>query len=334
MNGKSKIDLENWITKTQERSVAAIALESLLFIVIDLCAVIGNVFVCLAVYRNRSLRTVTHIYILALAITDLTAAVLSRPLSIGAAIMGSWPYGHVVCTVQGIIELAGNAFSLVLVSLTAASRYFKVVKPAFFVKFFSTKTAVVSVFASLFACVLMTAGSPRLAGAEFQFGPHFICMPRFRSPNMQAAISIPKITLFILIPTITIPLCYWKVYRKVKNHVVAVAPSLARPLNSTSRGFKYGAADANITKTVLVVLIVFVILWIPLFIIALLYSLGTYQPRWSHVMFDYLIFLTAACNPIVYGLFNREFRSEFRRISSCISGKILRIKHTSALRPT
>ncbi|EDO41006.1 predicted protein [Nematostella vectensis] len=312
-------DLNNWITKTRERSMTAVTLESLLFIIIDLCAVTGNVFVCMAVYRNQALRTVTHMYILALAITDLSAAILSRPLSIGAAITGSWPYDHVLCTAQGTMELTLHAFSLVLMSFTAASRYFKVVKTASYTRLFTTKNTIGSLLVSFVTCAVFAGGFLQIFGVEFQFGPHFLCVPRLPSRRMQAWIFIAESTLFLLIPIITIPICYWKVYRKVKHHVTAVMPTLSRlPLDNTSRRSKYGVADINITKTVLVVLMVFFVLWIPLLIITILFSLGVYQPRWSHMLFDYLIFLTAASNPVVYGLFNREFRSEFCRIARLI----------------
>ncbi|EDO34001.1 predicted protein, partial [Nematostella vectensis] len=101
----------------------------LLFLIIEVSALIGNTFVCLAVYRNRSLRTETHMYILALSIADLTFAVVFLPLSIGSAMTGEWHYGNVTCAVQGTALLIWGGFSLILVSLTALNRYFRVVKP-------------------------------------------------------------------------------------------------------------------------------------------------------------------------------------------------------------
>lgn len=66
----------------QERSLAVTILESSIFFVIFVFSLVGNVLVCVAVYRNARLRSTTNIYVIALAVCDLLCATIENASNI------------------------------------------------------------------------------------------------------------------------------------------------------------------------------------------------------------------------------------------------------------
>ena len=85
------------------RSQATVAVESTVFLVLDLVAFLGNAIVCFLMYRNPQLRTPTNLYILWLAVADILVAVLVLPFTVAAHINSGWIFGPVVCRLQGYL---------------------------------------------------------------------------------------------------------------------------------------------------------------------------------------------------------------------------------------
>jgi len=54
----------------------------LTLLVVPVLTVFGNVLVCLSVYKERSLQTVTNYFIVSLAIADIMVAILAMPLAV------------------------------------------------------------------------------------------------------------------------------------------------------------------------------------------------------------------------------------------------------------
>ena len=54
----------------------------LLLLIFPLFTVFGNLLVCLSVYREKQLRTLTNYFIVSLAVSDIMVAVLVMPLAV------------------------------------------------------------------------------------------------------------------------------------------------------------------------------------------------------------------------------------------------------------
>ena len=67
----------------QNRSLATVIIEASICLAMNIISVIGNVLVCLAVYKNPKLRSPTNLYIIALAATrsDLLCATVEMSLT-------------------------------------------------------------------------------------------------------------------------------------------------------------------------------------------------------------------------------------------------------------
>lgn len=301
------------------RTLASIIVESSIFITINITAIVGNTFVIAAISRNPGLRKITHWYILCLAISDWVVAVTCMPLTLGAAIKGQWLYSDVICQIQGYVIQVWACFSLTIVALTAVNRYYRVVRPALYRKFFTKRLTMIVTTSSFVVCVLMSIGLIFVTRAEFQFGPHFFCTPNFKTQRMKRTVALPIFLALLILPLVVVMFCYFKVYRVVRRHVILVRPNLMR------EAFKQGNAnrlacrvdEINATKMVFVIIAVFCLLWLPVCTIGTLYVCDIELPRWTHLMYDYFLFITAATNPLIYGLMNKAFRDEYVRILKC-----------------
>ena len=78
----------------ESRSTALKVVEAGAMISLNIASLLGNILVCLSVYRNNRLRTTTNLYIIPLAVTDLIAATLVMPPATGILITGRWPFGE------------------------------------------------------------------------------------------------------------------------------------------------------------------------------------------------------------------------------------------------
>ena len=112
----------------ESRSTALKVVEAGAMIALNIISLLGNVLVCLSVYRNNRLRTTTNLYIIALAVTDLIAATLVMPPATGVLITGRWPFGETACQIHAYFSLFAVYVSPVTMGLTALNRYIRICK--------------------------------------------------------------------------------------------------------------------------------------------------------------------------------------------------------------
>ena len=112
----------------ESRSTALQVVEAGAMIALNIISLLGNILVCLSVYRNNRLRTTTNLYIIALAVSDLIAATLVMPPATGFLITGRWPFGETACQIHAYFGLFAVYVSPVTMGLTALNRYTRICK--------------------------------------------------------------------------------------------------------------------------------------------------------------------------------------------------------------
>ena len=94
------------------RSVFLTVLEAGSLIVLNVLSLLGNILVCISVYRNTRLRTTTNLYIIALAVSDLLSAIFVILLSTGVLILSRWPFGQTLCQINHFSPYLWRTFHL------------------------------------------------------------------------------------------------------------------------------------------------------------------------------------------------------------------------------
>ncbi|WAR03319.1 OX1R-like protein [Mya arenaria] len=70
------------------------------YIVVFLVGLLGNVLICCVIWKNRSMRTVTNIFIVNLSIADIAVIVMCLPLTLLVDITETWFLGTVICKIN------------------------------------------------------------------------------------------------------------------------------------------------------------------------------------------------------------------------------------------
>ena len=302
-SGKEVLALDN-----AQRSNVLIVIEAAALILVDITALIGNALVFAVAYRDRRRHTITDLLIVALSLTDLLVALTVMPLSAGSLISGVWLYNRSVCLFQGFCVITFATASLNTLSVIAVNRYFCVVRPNDYRTVFSIKKTLGYIaLVWLLACSFSI--SPLVFGREdYAFQPgKVLCVYPF---EINIAYTVCLDIFFIGIPTTAICFCYWRVFKAVRGRNRVMTG------NGDELTSRVHVQDANITKTLLVVLVGFALCWLPVLVMDTIdVATGALVlPRQLYLFYTFMVFLSSTINPFIYALVNKRFRREYWKI--------------------
>lgn len=295
-------------TKLDTRSQATVAVTTCLLVLYICMTTIGNSFVCLALYRNRRLRTVTNLYVLALAIGDIFIATVVFPFSVIASVLREWPFNHNFAQFHGYITYVWGGVSIYILVLTAINRYFCVVRPQRYHFLFTKKKAVISIV----FVVIFTLASGLLATFTlpviYVWHPNSLyCSSNSTTNRNENIMCFSFLGFYVTLPMSFISYCYNNVFIAVRRHNNAVAPSLqSNPSNASNR-----AEEIRTSRVLFAAVVGFSICWLPTNIIGVLNKgLHLPLPPFALTIYPMFAFASSWINPIIYGVMNRAMRKE------------------------
>ncbi|XP_010220922.1 PREDICTED: cholecystokinin receptor type A [Tinamus guttatus] len=130
----------------------------LLYALIFLLSVLGNVLVITVLIRNKRMRTVTNIFLLSLAVSDLMLCLFCMPFTLIPNLLKDFIFGSAVCKTATYfmgVSVSVSTFNLVAISL---ERYSAICKPLQS-RVWQTKSHALKVIAATW-CVSFTIMSP------------------------------------------------------------------------------------------------------------------------------------------------------------------------------
>ena len=282
--------------------------ETMLFAVINVAAFFGNLSVCYAVYRNQRLRKLAIMFVVALAVSDILMSTCCMPFSVATLYRGKWSFGDSFCRFHGFSVFTFGLASLHTMGIIAVSRYFRVVKPNKYIVIFKTRSTLLYIAAVW--CVAFVGSVPpfflRNGGFEFQAGKA-MCLYTFQT-NIAYTAFIECV--YIAMPLTLIIACYAKVfYTVLKTNQVFSSECNPQQLRAN-------VEEAKVTKTLAAVMAGFAFCWIPVCIIDYIDAVRGNQslPRQAYLTYGFLVYLSSAINPFIYGATNKHFRREYKVI--------------------
>ena len=282
--------------------------ETVLFAAINIVAFFGNLLTCFAVYRNKKLRTLPNMFVIALGVSDILLSIFCMPFTVVTVFHGRWMLGESFCQFHGFGALTFGLVSLQTMGLIAVSRYYRVVKPEKCTVLFRKKRALI--YIAVLWCVALVGSVPPFffnnGGFEFQPGKA-MCLYTFES---DIAYTVFIECVYVAAPLTIITICYVKVFCTVcrSNRILSNTNDLQQ--------LRMNVKEAIVTKTLAAVMVGFACCWLPISVIDYIDAARGERtlPRQVYLTYSFLAYLSSAINPFIYAATNMQFRREYKAI--------------------
>ncbi|XP_063014103.1 LOW QUALITY PROTEIN: neuropeptide FF receptor 2-like [Melospiza melodia melodia] len=299
--------------------VAAVFITSYLLIFL-LCRR-GNGGVCFIVLWSRHMRTVTNLFILNLAVSDLLVGLFCMPTILLDNIIAGWPFGSLVCKMSGMVQgisVSASVFTLVAIAM---DRFRCIVHP--FKPKLTVPAATIAVIWALAVAIMCPSAALLRLRQEKRFQlllgtgnatrPVFWCREEWPEPAMRKAYTTVLFANIYLALLALIALMYY----------ARIGVSLCHATMPGKRGREQrrGAwrRKRKAIHMLVLVTLLFALSWLPLWSLMVLSdygSLSDVQLRLINVYISplahWLAFSNSSVNPIIYGFCNRSFRRGFQ----------------------
>ncbi|XP_030128022.4 neuropeptide FF receptor 2 [Taeniopygia guttata] len=298
--------------------VAAVFITS--YLLIFLLCMVGNGGVCCIVLWNKRMRTVTNLFILNLAVSDLLVGLFCMPTTLLDNIIAGWPFGSLVCKMSGMVQgisVSASVFTLVAI---AVDRFWCIVHPfkqKLTIPAAVATIAVIWVLAVAIMCpsaVLLQVQEEKrfqvLLGSGNATRPVFWCREEWPDPAMRKIYTTILFANIYLAPLSLIVLMYARISVSISH--AAVPGAGKRSVWKRKR---------KAIQMLVLVTLLFALSWLPLWTLMLLSdyaSLSDLQLQLINIylypLAHWLAFFNSSINPIIYGFCNENFRRGFQAI--------------------
>ncbi|XP_053343717.1 trace amine-associated receptor 1-like [Clarias gariepinus] len=289
------------------------------FGLVVILTVFGNFFVILSIVHFKQLHMPTNYLVLSLAVTDLLLGGFVMPLSMIRSVETCWYFGTLFCKIHSSVNITLVTASIINLCFIAVDRYFAVCQPLLY----KTITPFVTlVMISICWSVSFTTGF----GIIF-LGLNILVTQEFYNENVaceggcvwfqNAASSTASSLLSFYFPGILMLSIYTKIFHVAQKQAKSIqySKNKTQPLISKE--------EKKATKTLAVVMGVFLSLWTPFFFCNIIDPfIGFLIPPQLFEVLVWIGYLNSTCNPMVYAFFYKWFRKALRIV---LSGKIFQL---------
>ncbi|XP_069014844.1 trace amine-associated receptor 1-like [Embiotoca jacksoni] len=271
--------------------------------VITIC---GNFLVIISIFYFKQLHTPTNYLILSLAAADLLVGIIVFPFSMVFSLSSCQYHEGLFCKIRGSFDISLSTCSILNLCCISVDRYYAVCKPLMYGSKISHDVVAVMIVVSWGVSALIGIGVI-IAGLNSETCEEMCLI------DVLMANTIGPILSFYL-PVIIMLCIYLKIF--------LVALKQARSIQNTKSGAAVSKMERKATKTLAVVLGVFLLCWTPFFLcVTFLPYTNDSVPGSVMETLNWLTLSNSMLNPFIYAFFYSWFRSAFRMI---ISGKIFR----------
>ncbi|XP_022429086.1 C-C chemokine receptor type 1 [Delphinapterus leucas] len=284
--------------KVQERAFGAQLLPPL-YSVVFVFGLIGNILVVLVLMQYKRLKSMTSIYLLNLATSDLIF-LFTLPFWIDYKLKDDWVFGDNMCKLLSGLYFLGLYSEIFFIILLTIDRYLAIVHAVFALR---ARTVTFGISTSIVIWVLAVLASvPGLYFSKTQWeSTHYTCSLHFPPESLRTWKQFQALKLNIVglvLPLLVMVICYTGIIKIL----------LRRP---NEKKFKA-------VRLIFVIMIIFFLFWTPynltVFVSAFQDSLFTHECEQSRqldlaIQVTEVIAYTHCCiNPVIYVFVSERFR--------------------------
>ncbi|XP_067144390.1 neuropeptide SIFamide receptor-like [Centruroides vittatus] len=305
------LSMDMWMRHRIEVSTVLCIAYSVVFVL----GLFGNSFVVAVVVRSPRMRTVTNYFIVNLALADILVILVCLPATLVGNLFVPWLMGWFMCKMVSYLQgVSVNASINTLVAISV-DRFLAICYP---LKWQLTRRSarkmiiVIWIFSLLITLpwAIYFRQSPIHSSApDIQ-----ICSeiwPHYQSERLYFLIA--NLCLSYILPLCLITACYVAIWCRVWNRSI---PGEAKAANKDI----VQRSKLKVVKMMLVVVVIFILSWLPLYIIFARIKLGgpIDEDSWQEKVIliaapiaQWLGASNSCINPVLYAYFNHKFRRGF-----------------------
>ncbi|KAF8782067.1 Pyrokinin-1 receptor like protein [Argiope bruennichi] len=328
---------------------------TIVYMIIFLTGIIGNVCTCIVISKNRYMHTATNYYLFSLAVSDLLLLILGLPQDINH-LWSKYPYlfGEAFCILRGWSSEASTNASILTITAFTVERYLAICHPLKAHTMSRLSRAIKFIIAiwicSAFAAITMgyqlgiIYEQDNLGNDILETATCSVKRPLDHSFEWFTALFffVPGTILCILYSLIGLQLKRSSEMgrshqsRPVSSNVNGSSKMQGMILNSQGRTVSRKSSSASrkdVIKMLVAVVIAFFICWAPFHAQRLMAVYITEPTESDFIIYSYLTNISGVCyyvsatiNPILYSILSLKFRHAFRdTLSRCLGrGSALR----------
>ncbi|CAO1356068.1 unnamed protein product [Diamesa tonsa] len=319
----------------------SICLVGTVLAVLIFLSVAGNILVCVAIYTERSLRRIGNLFLASLAIADLFVASLVMTFAGVNDILGYWIFGAKFCDTWVAFDVMCSTASILNLCAISLDRYIHIKDPLRYGRWVTRRVAIgtiaaIWILAGFVSFVPISLGLHRPDQPlifEDKDGKEFPTCALDLTPTYAVVSSC----ISFYVPCIVMIGIYCRLYCYAQKHVKSIRAVTKDPgeitekryrsirrLNKPTKKLKirnfhhsspYHVSDHKAAITVGVIMGVFLVCWVPFFCVNIVAAFcKTCIGGQTFKILSWLGYSNSAFNPIIYSIFNTEFRAAFKRI--------------------
>ncbi|XP_059050673.1 prolactin-releasing peptide receptor-like [Achroia grisella] len=283
----------------------------ILYTLIFVLGVFGNVLVCYVVFRNRAMQTVTNLFITNLALSDILLCLFAVPLTPMYTFIGRWVFGRLLCHLMPYAQGTSVYISTLTLTSIAIDRFFVIIYPfhprmklntcIFIIVFIWIFSLVVTCPYGLFMGLLITRNKT-------------YCEESWPSDRSRRIFGVFTTVLQFLIPFLVIAICYTCVSIRLNDR------ARSKPGAKNTRREEADRDRKKRTNRMLISMVaIFGISWLPLNLINIFNDFYAQMTEWNYYYVSFFLAhsmaMASTCyNPFLYAWLNENFRKEFKQV--------------------
>ncbi|KAM9309136.1 galanin receptor type 1-like [Pholidichthys leucotaenia] len=287
----------------------------LVFGLIFVLGVLGNSMVITVLARSKpgKPRSTTNIFILNLSIADLSYLLFCIPFQSTIYMMSTWVLGAFICKFIHYFFTVSMLVSIFTLSAMSVDRYVAIVHSR---KSSSIRVAKHALVGVVVIWIFSLAMAAPIMHYQNIFHPReneseTFCWEVWPDQNQKKIYVVCTFVFGYVLPLLLISFCY----AKVLNH-------LHKKLRNMSK--KSEASKKKTAQTVLVVVVVFCLSWLPHHVVHLWAEFGTFPLNQAsfvlRVAAHCLAYSNSSVNPVIYAFLSENFRKAYKQVFKCQIG--------------
>lgn len=298
------------------------------FLVIIITSVICNTVLIFTIVSVKKLHSVTHVFIINLAVSDLITVLGTIPFDVELMLKGYFPHGKIACGIMQTTFLISLPSSVLNLTLLTAERYISVVYPFYSVTFLS-KQRVIFALLTTWCYTFIVALFPTFynpSAIRVYYGFCYLTYPYFYDIFQLIANFLLPI-LFICYANIALFLISRKHAQRIRRFSTRLGSFVGNTdekktmVKSRRKSFSNFGANIKAAKRIALLVGVFLFCWLSYIILVTTNILcDVCHPRELTWMGNVVNYSASAINPLLYGLLNKAVREEVVRTFHVIIG--------------